>query len=253
MQCPKCAYVRQPSDTAAEGECPSCGIIYSRFRPVGATPPTRPAATASRAVPREPADEVSDPTRTKIPSWVIPAAIGLVIGYFAGREHLKYEVRQTFQAAAEGVKKNLNAAFGGDSAPSESERKKAPPPKSKEPAPFSVSLVKKSYQAADYSARIEEAITFAVTFDNLTGKDIRAFDGALTFTDLLDNTIISAKLAINEPVSSGSQLNWSGQLDYNQFMDKHQRLKNEDFQNLKIRFETKKILFADGSTKEFEQ
>ena len=30
--CPKCAYVRQPGDTAAEGECPSCGVYYEKYR-----------------------------------------------------------------------------------------------------------------------------------------------------------------------------------------------------------------------------
>ena len=178
--------------------------------------------------------------------------IGLVIGYFAGREHIKFELRQTFQAAAEGVKNSFSSALGGNRASSELEKKETPTPKFKEPTPLSVTLDKKGYQAADYSAGIRDAITFAVTFNNLTGKDIRAFDGSLTFTDLLDNTLLSAKLAINDPVPSSSHLGWSGQIDYNQFIDKHQRLRNEDFQNLKIRFDTKKILFSDGSVKEFE-
>lgn len=34
MQCPKCAYVRQPTDTASEYECPKCGIIYAKYDPV---------------------------------------------------------------------------------------------------------------------------------------------------------------------------------------------------------------------------
>lgn len=33
MLCPKCGYNRQPTDTAREGECPACGIIYVKFRP----------------------------------------------------------------------------------------------------------------------------------------------------------------------------------------------------------------------------
>lgn len=31
--CPKCHYVRQPSDTAPDYECPKCGIIYAKFDP----------------------------------------------------------------------------------------------------------------------------------------------------------------------------------------------------------------------------
>lgn len=31
--CPKCAYVRQPTDAAPDYECPRCGIIYAKYRP----------------------------------------------------------------------------------------------------------------------------------------------------------------------------------------------------------------------------
>lgn len=30
ITCPKCAYVRQPTDTAPDYECPKCGVIYSK-------------------------------------------------------------------------------------------------------------------------------------------------------------------------------------------------------------------------------
>jgi hypothetical protein len=248
MQCPKCSYERKASDGGPAGECPSCGVIYEKYRSASVAPPPRP--TTSFAVHPDGSSEIR---KTQIPSWLIPAVLGLIVGYFAGREHLKYELRQTFQAAADGVKKTLSSAAGVGPTSSESEKKETPAPKPKEPSPFSVTLVKKGFQAADYSVDIKAAITFEVNFDNLTGKDIRAFDGSLTFTDLLDNTILSAKLAINDPVSSGSQLDWSGQLGYNQFIDKHERLKNEEFQNLKVRFDVKKILFSDGSVKEFEK
>lgn len=29
--CPKCGYVRQPTDTASAAECPGCGVIYARY------------------------------------------------------------------------------------------------------------------------------------------------------------------------------------------------------------------------------
>lgn len=33
ITCPKCQYVRQPSDTAPDYECPRCGIIYAKYDP----------------------------------------------------------------------------------------------------------------------------------------------------------------------------------------------------------------------------
>lgn len=29
--CPKCGYVRQPTDTGSAAECPECGVIYARY------------------------------------------------------------------------------------------------------------------------------------------------------------------------------------------------------------------------------
>lgn len=33
MKCPKCAYERKPTDSSPDYECPSCGIIYAKFKP----------------------------------------------------------------------------------------------------------------------------------------------------------------------------------------------------------------------------
>jgi hypothetical protein len=43
---------------------------------------------------------------------VIVLVAGLVIGYFAGREHLKYEMRSAFSSAAEEFSARLSGAFG---------------------------------------------------------------------------------------------------------------------------------------------
>ena len=247
MKCPKCSYERKPTDQAPEYECPNCGIIYNKYRPPSTTAPisTSPRKTTSSVEDSEPHETASK--RFNVPPWAIPIFIGLVIGYFTGREHIKYELRQTFQAAAEGITKGFSTALG----PTQPERKKATPPvaKPKVPPPLSVNLEKKGFQEANYKIGLDDAITFTITFRNLTNSDIRAFDGNLVFTDLLDNIILSANVAINDPVAMNSNLEWAGQINYNQFIDKHKRLRNEDLQNIKIQFNTKKILFADGTVK----
>lgn len=129
--------------------------------------------------------------------------------------------------------------------------KSVEPATPKEPEAFNVMLRRKAFRKADYMAGIQDAITIAVTFTNVSGQDIRAFDGVLEFTDLLDNEILSAKVAINERVAAQSSLDWNGEIAYNQFMDSHQKLRNENLENMKVTFRTRKILFADGTTKEF--
>lgn len=53
----------------------------------------------------------------KQPTGIIAAVlIGLAIGYFAGREHIKYEMRSAFQSAAEGISESFSSAFNGDGA-----------------------------------------------------------------------------------------------------------------------------------------
>jgi hypothetical protein len=120
-----------------------------------------------------------------------------------------------------------------------------------EPSAFMVVLLEKKFIPADYENRILDAIKITIALTNLTGKDIRAFDGVLGFTDLLDNEIYSAPVAINKRIAANATLEWSGGIDCNRYIDSHQRLKNEDFENLKVYFKTRKILFSDGTTKEF--
>ncbi len=46
--------------------------------------------------------------------YIVAALLGILIGYFAGREHLKYEMRSAFESAAEGISESLSLAFGGN-------------------------------------------------------------------------------------------------------------------------------------------
>lgn len=182
--------------------------------------------------------------------FVAVAIVSLAIGYFAGREHLKYEMRSAFSTAAEELKQGLSNAFAGEgtstpTATSKSTKKEEPA----KPQPIGAVVTAKDFRNRDYDAGIyEEAITFTVRFDNRTGKDVRAFEGRLTFLDLLDNDILGSRVAINDSVKAGATMDWEGKLDYNEFMDDHERLRNEALENLKTRFIVTKILFSDGSS-----
>lgn len=198
-----------------------------------------------------------DSTKSQSIKLVAVAVIALAIGFFAGREHLKYEMRSAFASAAEEMQKGFASIFSGEdsksaSAASKPSSKRAAP-KTHVPQPLSVTLTGKDFVESDYRAGVyEDAITFSAAFENRAGKDIRAFEGSLTFFDLLDNRILGSKLAITDPVKAGATLNWAGQLDYNQFVDNHERLRGESLENLKTEFIVTKILFADGTKQEFK-
>jgi hypothetical protein len=185
--------------------------------------------------------------RTKI---IVACVVCLAVGYFAGREHVKYQMRTAMQDAVKELQTGLSAAFGGGE-PQEKKREEPRAPVDQQP--IIANLVKKGFSPKDiYNNKYDEEVTITVSFDNKTGKEIRAFDGVLEFTDLLDNRIIGSRVEINEPIAPGAALSWEGALEYNQFMNEHERLRSEPKDNLKIIFHAGKILFADGTTKEYE-
>ena len=180
----------------------------------------------------------------------ITAIACLAIGYFGGREYLKYQIRSTMRDAFSQMPTSL---AGVTSSPPEA------PPSAPAPAqveveeqPITVSLEKKGFKPKDiYNSDFEDDITFTLQFANKTGKEIRAFDGVVVFTDLLDNRILGLRTEINERIAKNQTLTWPGALEYNQFTDSHQRLRAEPKENLKVSFLTGKVLFADGTSKEY--
>lgn len=119
--------------------------------------------------------------------------------------------------------------------------------------PLLIEFLDKSFTPSDiYNGRYEETIDLTISFINKTDKDIRAFDGTLEFTDLLDNKILSSKVEINQSLAQGAAYKWDGSLRFNQFMPPHVRLKSEPKENLKVSFRANKVLFADNTSKTYE-
>jgi hypothetical protein len=182
--------------------------------------------------------------------------MGLTLGFFGGREYVKYELRTALQTVTAGLQRGLDDTPVAQSPPAKtvvSAPVTAPPPaKEKEPSPVAFTLVHKGFHPKNiHAGDFQEEITFDLSIKNLTNRDIRAFDGILTFTDLLDNEILTSKLAINDPVRASMTMSWSGMIDYNEFIDRHRRLRGAEEDNLKITFKPNKVLFTDGTTKQF--
>lgn len=238
MQCPKCRYEPTMAESQrSPDECVKCGVVYAKILAKAEAP----AAAAVGKVTF--ADWLNSNPYAK---WVIALVAGLVIGYFAGREHVKYELRSALSDSLSG----LSAVFGGKKAAASKEAPPTPPAAAapKKAAPIKGALLLKSFYEGEYG---QDQITFNLVFKNDGGKDIRAFDGVLEFSDLLGNPILSSKIAINDAVKAGQSLPWSGGIDYNQFMDRHQRLKAEAQENVKMEFVLKKVLYLDGKIEEF--
>src|SRR6266404_739732 len=80
----------------------------------------------------------------KVASYIAAGLAGLVIGYFAGREHIKYEIRTAFQSSAERLQQQLIGGYmTAITQPSQSAP--VPPPKPAESPPLNITLVSKGF------------------------------------------------------------------------------------------------------------
>ena len=97
------------------------------------------------------------------------------------------------------------------------------------------------------AGRFQDYITIKAAYENTSGKDIRAFNGSVRFTDLFDKPIFESGLTISEPIKAGAKATWEGTIDYNQFVDSHRSLRNADLKDMKIVWIPKSIIYADGT------
>jgi hypothetical protein len=113
---------------------------------------------------------------------------------------------------------------------------------------ISLTVFDKGFIPSDiYNSQYDDFITVKCAYENLSGKDIRAFTGAVRFADLFDKEIITINLTIDDPIATAQKATWSGTIKYNQFRDEHQSLRNAEMANLKITWIPKSVIFVDGS------
>ncbi|MEB2328107.1 MAG: hypothetical protein OZ926_14790 [Pseudomonas sp.] len=220
---------------ASPEQCPGCGVYYAKVLAATKAPEQPKEAQVNRR-------DVVLHVRKSQAAVFAALVIGLLIGYFAGREHVKYEFRSALQDSLAG----LGAAFGGGAKSISKVPKASPKPAVSSPLMTGVVLDKGFYEG-EYG---QDSITLDMQFSNQSGRDIRAFEGVMVFSDLLGNIILNLNIAINEPIAKGMKVNWSGGIDYNQFKDSHQRLRSEPLENIKADFRVSKILYSDGELKE---
>ncbi|WP_257387336.1 hypothetical protein [Tahibacter caeni] len=219
--------------------CPRCDVIYAKYGAL-VVPARRLAPQPSAAD----ADRLARRRRALLTHGAV-GLLALVAGFYAGQLYLQMKIVAAVSDAFGGAAK----ALVRESPPP---TRTAAPPEGKvvaEASPITVSLAKKGFREQDFSGgrSITDAITFAVDFSNNGDKDIRAFDGALVFTDLLDNEILGARISISDPVASGAVIRWDGELEFNQFMDRHRRLRDQAAGDLRVVFRPGKFLYADGT------
>lgn len=94
---------------------------------------------------------------------------------------------------------------------------------------------------------ISPQITFNLTFANNTDKDIRGFEGIVTFFDIFDNEIEALKLSYDQGLQARYEVTLEKAVDYNQFRDASVKLKEIEEKNLIYKWKVTTILYDDGT------
>lgn len=109
-----------------------------------------------------------------------------------------------------------------------------------------VTIFEKSFVKGDW----EDGFRFKFAIENLTDKEMRAFNGKITITDLFDKPLKSLNFTYDDPIKANANVKQTLYYDYNQFVNNDGLLKEKDLDDLKITWEPAKIIFKDGTTLE---
>lgn len=112
-------------------------------------------------------------------------------------------------------------------------------------------LDKGFYQADPMDGEYQDQITLEVQFRNKTDKEIRGVEGVMTFYDMFDKEIMSSRVSFEEGIPANGTNTWDAVIDYNQFLDDHQQLKNTTFENLQVEWEADTIVYENGTKESF--
>jgi len=112
-------------------------------------------------------------------------------------------------------------------------------------------LLNKSFHEADiYQGEYSDFITMKFEFTNKTNKGIKGVQGKAIFYDIFDNKIFQNTISYDGGIPAGQVVDWDASLEFNQFMDDHQKLKNTDLENLKFEWTPEVIIYDDGTKEE---
>lgn len=274
ITCPSCQFIREDDQhlDVPEWKCPNCDIVYEKFiknysdgsipispstlKPVDPTPnPESPAEPKAKhfdaKASAKQATYKPEPTQSKVHQFIerydlgnfVTAKGGLImllvfiVGFFAGREYFKYELRQAVGSAFAGIGERFKPNKS-ESAISKLFAKSNTLP---------VSLVRIDYE--EVKSIIGGLLKFTINFKNTFDKKIIGFNGNLTFSDILDNKIESFRVTFTEGVNVGEIIEFTDE----KWVDSSLKsFKGGRIDQLKVKLTLTKVMFADGTVEEFD-
>jgi hypothetical protein len=89
-----------------------------------------------------------------------------------------------------------------------------------------------SYTAVDY------------VYENRSSKDVRAFEGRITYRDVLGNEVADTDMKVLTPIKNGQKSNTTDMLP----LTTHRGLRGARLEDVEIEWNPTKILFVDGTS-----
>jgi recombinational DNA repair protein RecT len=97
--------------------------------------------------------------------------------------------------------------------------------------------------------KYDEFIELVYRVDNNTDKDIKGIEGVMHVKDMFGKTVMDIGWDILESISANKSKTFKGMgIDYNQFMDTHNKLYSTSYDSLIFEYEFKTVIFTDGTT-----
>lgn len=106
-----------------------------------------------------------------------------------------------------------------------------------------VAFLDKEYKKINYS----DYINIKLGFKNSGIKDIVGIKGTAVFKDIFGDLVKKVNVSMDTPVPTNQTIEWSGSLDFNQFIDSDNELAFKDKNKINFEFEFDTIIFKDGS------
>lgn len=125
--------------------------------------------------------------------------------------------------------------------------------KAKEELELKNKLLSNAVKVAVYNKGFEEfkydsALTFNYIIENKSDKSISAMMFTFTIIDELGDELERYRVKITDKnIEPNTQFKEVAYFDYNQFISNHNRIKNANFDKLKIVAEVVKIVYSDGT------
>lgn len=114
----------------------------------------------------------------------------------------------------------------------------------------SVDLLGKDILPEDRDAwRFSDYVMFDFNYTNHTDKEIRGFQGIVSFYDMFGKEILSLSLENTDPIEAGATINNSDMsLEVNPYIDDHVKLRDTKFEDMTMSFVPTMVVFSDGTT-----